>query len=155
MKPTSVLLGLVVGMVFFILLPYFFIFLNNYFSLPVYLNGLFKIQGLICVLLGIGLFLYCSGLFIILGRGTPAPIEPPKKLVVSGLYKYSRNPIYIGYFLILLGEFLSFGQFLLLIYLFLMIIAINLYVSYYEEPILKKRFGKSYENYLKKIPRWI
>ncbi len=155
MKSTSILFSLFVGIVFFILLPYFFVQLNNYFSLPIYSNYLLKILGTIFILFGTGLFLYCSRLFLIFGRGTPVPIEPPKKLVVSGLYKYTRNPIYLGYFMIFLGEFFFFGQFLLLIYFFLTIVKINLYVIYYEEPILKKRFGKSYREYLKKIPRWI
>ncbi|VVA44202.1 conserved hypothetical protein [Candidatus Roizmanbacteria bacterium] len=110
---------------------------------------------MIFLFIGAGLFLYCSRLFLIFGKGTPVPVEPPKKLVVSGLYKYTRNPIYIGYFMILQGEFLFFGEFLLLIYFFLAIIGINIYVIFHEEPILKKRFGKSYQEYFKKIPRWL
>jgi len=155
MKITSMFFGLLVGLVFFILLPYLFVQLNSYFLLPVYSHYLLKVLGMIFLFIGAGLFLYCSRLFLIFGRGTPVPVEPPKKLVVSGLYKYTRNPIYIGYFMIFLGEFLFFGQFLLLIYFFLTIVKINLYVIYYEEPILKKRFGKNYQEYLKKIPRWI
>lgn len=155
MKISSILFGLFVGTVFFILLPYFLIQLNAYFSLPVYSSKLFTILGMTLMIVGENIFIYCSRLFLIFGRGTPAPIEPPKKLVVSGLYKYTRNPIYISYFIIFLGEFLFFGQLLLLIYFFLSIITINLYIKYYEEPILKKRFGKSYKEYFKKIPRWL
>jgi protein-S-isoprenylcysteine O-methyltransferase Ste14 len=155
MKITSMVFGLIVGLVFFIFLPYVFVLLNNRLSLPVYSNDFLKLSGVLLIIVGIIIFVYCSGLFIILGRSTPVPVEPPKKLIVSGLYKYTRNPIYLGYFMIFLGEFLFFGQLLLLIYFFLTIVKINLYVIYYEEPILKKRFGKSYEEYLKKIPRWI
>lgn len=155
MKLTSIISGILVGSVFFVLLPYFFVQLNSYFLLPIFSNYLFKILGTIFILIGVGLFIYCSRLFLIFGRGTPAPIEPPKKLVVNGLYKYTRNPIYLGYFMILLGEFLFFGQFLLLIYFSFAIIGINIYVIFHEEPILKKRFGKSYQEYLKKIPRWV
>src|SRR3989339_553208 len=155
MKITSILLGLLIGTTFFILLPYFFILLSIYLFLPIYSFFILKILGIILILFGLCLFSYCSGLFFIFGEGTPAPIEPPKKLVVEGLYKYTRNPIYIGYFMILLGEFLFFGQFLLLIYFFLAIIGINMYVIFHEEPILKKRFGKSYKEYFKKIPRWL
>ena len=155
MKITSILLGLLIGTTFFILLPYFFILLSIYLFLPIYSFFILKIFGIILILFGLCLFSYCSGLFFIFGKGTPAPIEPPKKLVVEGLYKYTRNPIYIGYFMILLGEFLFFGQFLLLIYFFLTIIGINMYVIFHEEPILKKRFGKSYKEYFKKIPRWL
>ena len=155
MKITSILLGLLIGTTFFILLPYFFILLSIYLFLPIYSFFILKILGIILILFGLRLFSYCSGLFFIFGTETPAPIEPPKKLVVEGLYKYTRNPIYIGYFMILLGEFLFFGQFLLLIYFFLTIIGINMYVIFHEEPILKKRFGKSYKEYFKKIPRWL
>lgn len=155
MKSTSILFSLFVGIILFILLPYFFIQLNGYFLLPVYSHYLLKVLGMIFLFIGISLFIYCSRLFLIFGKGTPVPVEPPKKLVVNGLYKYTRNPIYLGYFMIFLGEFLFFGQFLLLIYFFLAIIGINIYVIFHEEPILKKRFGKSYEEYLKKIPRWI
>ena len=155
MKFTSILLGLLVGTTFFILLPYFFLLLSIYLFLPIYSFFILKIFGIILILFGLCLFSYCSGLFFIVGKGTPAPIEPPKKLVVEGLYKYTRNPIYIGYFMILLGEFLFFGQFLLLIYFFLAIIGINMYAVFHEEPILKKRFGKSYKEYFKKIPRWL
>src|SRR3989339_1145564 len=155
MKLTSILLAIFVGLIFFVLFPYLFILLNDYFSLPVFANDTAMVMGGILGLLGLGLVAYCSGLFLIVGKGTPAPIEPPKKLVVSGLYKYTRNPIYIGYFMILLGEFLFFGHFLLLIYFFLAIIGINMYVIFHEEPILKKRFGKNYEEYLEKIPRWL
>ena len=155
MKITSILLSLLIGTTFFILLPYFFILLSIFLFLPIYSFFILKIFGIILILFGLCLFSYCSSLFFIFGKGTPAPIEHPKKLVVSGLYKYTRNPIYIGYFMILLGEFLFFGQFLLLIYFFLTIIGINMYVIFHEEPILKKRFGKSYKEYFKKIPRWL
>ncbi len=155
MKISSILFGLLVGIVFFILLPYFFIQLNGYFLLPVYSSKLFTVLGMTLMIIGENLFIYCSRLFLIFGQGTPVPIKPPKKLVVKDLYKYSRNPIYISYFMIFLGEFLFFGQLLLLIYFFLSLIGINYYVKYYEEPILKKRFGKSYKEYLKKIPRWL
>ena len=154
MKITSMFFGLLVGLVFFILLPYLFVQLNSYFLLPVYSHYLLKVLGMIFLFIGAGLFLYCSRLFLIFGRGTPVPVEPPKKLVVSGLYKYTRNPIYIGYILILFGEFLYFGSILLLIYLISIIILINIYLIFYEEPILEKRFGKKYKSYTNNVPRW-
>src|SRR3989339_1367215 len=139
MKLTSILLAIFVGLIFFVLFPYLFILLNDYFSLPVFANDTAMVMGGILGLLGLGLVAYCSGLFLIVGKGTPAPIEPPKKLVVSGLYKYTRNPIYIGYFMILLGEFMYFGRLFQLFYLFLIITAINTLIIYHEEPVLKKR----------------
>ena len=82
------------------------------------------------------------------------PVEPPKKLVISGLYKFSRNPIYLSYFLVLLGYFFFFGHLTLLVYFVLLVIKINLFIIFYEEPVLKKRFGKDFEEYLQKTPRW-
>ena len=93
--------------------------------------------------------------FLIEGRGTPAPIDPPKELVVTGFYRYVRNPMYFGVLLILIGYFLWFGFWSLLVYTAFAFIATHLFVTLYEEPTLKKKFGKSYEDYLKQVPRWI
>ena len=105
--------------------------------------------------MGASFVLHSTFLFFSLGKGTPVPVEPPKKLVIKGLYKYTRNPIYIAYFLIFLGEFLLFGHILLFLYLLLAVIFFHTLVIYHEEPILKKRFGKSYHKYMEKVPRWI
>lgn len=99
--------------------------------------------------------LWCFWGFTFMGYGTPAPIDPPKELVVSGLYRYVRNPIYVSVILILLGHFLWFGFWWLLLYAGLAFVVTHLYVTFYEEPNLGKRFGASYEVYLSKVPRWI
>lgn len=99
--------------------------------------------------------LWCFWDFTFKGRGTPAPIDPPKELVVSGLYRYIRNPIYVGVVLILLGHFLWFGFWWLLVYAGLAFLLTHLFVILYEEPNLRKRFGAGYEDYLRKVPRWI
>lgn len=93
--------------------------------------------------------------FLAQGRGTPAPIDPPKELVAAGFYRYVRNPMYVGIFLILLGHFLWFKYLWLLVYLAVVFLLFHLFVTLYEEPTLKRKFGASYENYLKKVPRWI
>ena len=93
--------------------------------------------------------------FLVEGRGTPAPIDPPKELVAVGFYRYVRNPMYVGVLLILIGHFLWFGFWLLLAYTVLAFIATHLFVTLYEEPTLKRKFGAGYEEYLKKVPRWI
>jgi protein-S-isoprenylcysteine O-methyltransferase Ste14 len=89
------------------------------------------------------------------GGGTPAPVDPPKELVVVGFYRYVRNPMYVGILAAILGHFLWFGSWNLLIYAVLVFLAFNTIVAYYEEPTLKKKFGAAYEEYLKKVPRWI
>ncbi len=93
--------------------------------------------------------------FLIEGRGTPAPLDPPKELVAVGFYRYVRNPMYVGVLLILFGHFLWFGFWLLLTYAALAFIATHLFVTFYEEPTLKRKFGAAYEDYLKRVPRWI
>lgn len=93
--------------------------------------------------------------FLIQGRGTPAPIDPPKELVVAGFYRYVRNPMYVGIFLILLGHFLWFKFVWLLVYLVIAFVTVHLFVTLYEEPTLKQKFGAAYEDYLKRVPRWI
>lgn len=93
--------------------------------------------------------------FLIEGRGTPAPIDPPKELVAVGFYRYVRNPMYFGVLLILLGHFLWFGFWGLLAYTALAFVVVHLFVTRYEEPTLKRKFGAAYEDYLQKVPRWI
>ena len=89
------------------------------------------------------------------GRGTPAPIDPPKELVAVGFYRYVRNPMYVGIFFLLLGHFLWFGHLWLILYLVLVFVIVHLFVVLYEEPTLKNKFGKTYEEYLERVPRWI
>lgn len=93
--------------------------------------------------------------FLIQGRGTPAPIDPPKELVATGFYRYVRNPMYVGVLAIIIGHFLWFGYWNLLIYAIVVFIGFNTFVAYYEEPTLKRQFGPAYEEYLKRVPRWI
>jgi protein-S-isoprenylcysteine O-methyltransferase Ste14 len=89
------------------------------------------------------------------GRGTPAPMDPPKELVAVGFYRYVRNPMYVGILLILIGHFLWFGFWLLLVYSAVTFVITHLFVILYEEPTLKKNFGAAYEGYLERVPRWI
>lgn len=89
------------------------------------------------------------------GRGTPAPIDAPKELVAVGFYRYVRNPMYVGVLSIILGHFLWSGFWNLLIYAIIVFILFHSFVTYYEEPILKRKFGRAYEEYLERVPRWI
>ncbi len=89
------------------------------------------------------------------GRGTPAPIDPPKELVAAGFYRYVRNPMYVGILLILIGYFLWFGYWSLLVYTAFAFLMTHLFVLFYEEPTLRNKFGASYEEYLRRVPRWL
>jgi len=106
-------------------------------------------------LIGTLIVLRCFWDFTFKGRGTPAPIEPPKELVVTGFYRYVRNPIYVGVLLIFLGHFLWFGYLALLTYTLIAFIGVHFFIILYEEPTLEKKFGPAYEDYLKRVPRWL
>jgi protein-S-isoprenylcysteine O-methyltransferase Ste14 len=99
--------------------------------------------------------LWCFWDFLVKGCGTPAPMDPPKELVASGLYRFIRNPMYVGVLLMLFGHFLWLGYWSLLGYTAFFFIAFHLFVTGYEEPNLLKRFGMLYEKYLQEVPRWI
>jgi protein-S-isoprenylcysteine O-methyltransferase Ste14 len=106
-------------------------------------------------LLGAVMILWCFWDFLVKGRGTPAPVDPPKELVVAGFYRYVRNPMYAAVLLMLLGHFLWFGYWSLLAYTAFFFLAFHLFVLFYEEPNLRKQFGAAYEAYFRFIPRWI
>jgi protein-S-isoprenylcysteine O-methyltransferase Ste14 len=118
-------------------------------------NGFFANLAFPLWLVGILMVLWSFWEFLVRGRGTPAPIDPPKELVVTGLYRYVRNPIYVGALSIFLGHFLWFGYWALLIYTVLAFIGVHSFIVLYEEPTLKRKFGAAYEEYLKRVPRWI
>jgi len=105
--------------------------------------------------IGTTVLVWCFWDFLVKGKGTPAPIDPPKELVVSGLYKYVRNPMYVGILLVILGHFLWFGYWNLLIYAAVVFTTFSTFVIFYEEPTLKRNFGAAYEDYRKRVPRWI
>ena len=114
----------------------------SFLAIPLWLTG-----GL--------MVLWCFWTFTFQGHGTPIPIDPPKELVVTGPYRYVRNPIYVGVLAIFLGHFLWFGAWALLMYAVLAFLGIHFFVVLYEEPNLKGKFGAAYEEYLKKVPRWL
>ncbi len=117
--------------------------------------GPLRFLGLGPLALGIAIVLWCARDFAVKGRGTPAPIDPPKELVVRGLYRYVRNPMYVGAVLILGGHFGWFLAFELLPYLALVLLAFHLFVVLYEEPALTRKFGEAYRDYQAAVPRWI
>ncbi len=118
-------------------------------------TGIFSFLAIPLWLMGSVIILRCFWDFTFRGRGTPLPADPPKELVVTGFYRYVRNPIYIGAFLIFLAHFLWFGYWNLLLYAVLSFIGVHLFIISYEEPNLKRKFGTAYEEYLKHVPRWI
>ena len=116
--------------------------------------GVFAWLALPLWLIGTTILLWSFWNFLKQGRGTPAPIDPPKELVAVGFYRYTRNPMYVGILLMLTGYFLWYGFWSLLIYAVFIFLAFNTFVAYYEEPTLRRNFGTAYEDYCKRVPRW-
>jgi protein-S-isoprenylcysteine O-methyltransferase Ste14 len=117
--------------------------------------GIFQVLGLLAIALGAAILLRCIWEFMVTGRGTLAPVDPPTQLVVRGLYRYVRNPMYLGAFILLLGEAALFQSVPLLQYAIAWFIIINLIVLFGEEPVLRRRFGDSYERYTAAVRRWV
>jgi protein-S-isoprenylcysteine O-methyltransferase Ste14 len=117
--------------------------------------GVFRYFGVVPILIGAAIYFWCAWDFAFTGRGTPAPVDPPKELVVRGLYRCVRNPMYIGVVLALLGEAMLFESARLFEYTGWAFLLFFLVVILYEEPVLKRRFGASYEQYRQTVPRWI
>lgn len=111
--------------------------------------------GAICFLLGASIYFRCAWEFAVRGMGTPAPIAPTKYLVTTGLHRYIRNPMYIGVFLVILGEAAGCRSLHLVEYAAAMLLTAHLFILFYEEPTLMRQFGKSYEDYKRRVPRWI
>ncbi|MDP3936780.1 MAG: isoprenylcysteine carboxylmethyltransferase family protein [Deltaproteobacteria bacterium] len=107
------------------------------------------------LLVGGSIYAWCLWDFAVTGRGTPAPIDPPKTLVVRGLYKYTRNPMYVGVLSVIGGWALLFRSFNIFIYGICVAATFNLFVRLYEEPHLKRTFGAAYENYCARVHRWL
>jgi protein-S-isoprenylcysteine O-methyltransferase Ste14 len=117
--------------------------------------GYVTLLGAVVIGLGVVIFLRCTWDFAFQGLGTPAPIDPPKLLVAKGLYRYLRNPMYVGVELIVLGQAILFQSRRLVIYAAVVALGFHLFVILYEEPELRRKFGASYEEYCKTVPRWI
>jgi len=116
------------------------------------LSGL---SALLLIMLGAGGYFWCALDFAFKGEGTPAPIDPPKVLVVQGLYKYTRNPMYVSVLMILVGESLLFESAWFLGYAAAVAFGFHAFVVLYEEPALQRKMGAAYAQYCREAPRWI
>jgi protein-S-isoprenylcysteine O-methyltransferase Ste14 len=114
-----------------------------------------QVLGFLCVALGAVLLAACILEFARSGRGTLSPVDPPRQLVVRGLYRYVRNPMYLGVTAILLGESLWSRSWALGVYWAVWFLGANLFVIGYEEPTLRRRFGASYDAYARNVGRWL
>ncbi len=117
--------------------------------------GAARFAGWAPLALGLGMIAWCFVAFIRRGRGTPAPYDPPRRLVISGLYRFVRNPQYVGVVLTLIGEALLTRAAILFAYAAVLAIGYHLFVTLHEEPRLLRLFGEDYARYCQSVPRWV
>jgi len=113
-----------------------------------------QLAGMIVGAAGAGVAVWCILTFALLGRGTPAPFDPPRRLVVRGPYRYVRNPMYLGAGLALAGAALFYEAGALWAYAGGFLVLTHLVVVLYEEPTLRRTFGEDYETYCRQVRRW-
>jgi protein-S-isoprenylcysteine O-methyltransferase Ste14 len=105
---------------------------------------------------GAVIYIWCAFWgFASYGRGTPLPLDPPKRLVVHGLYRIVRNPMYVGVGAVVAAEAIGFRSTNLAIYLLIWSAFVYLFVLFYEEPALQQNFGEDYREYCRRVPRWL
>jgi len=113
-----------------------------------------RVVGGIVLAMGVAGLVECFGRFALKGRGTPAPIAPPENLVVSGLHRHVRNPMYVAVVCAIVGQALLFGSVVLLEYAGVVWLLFHVFVLGYEEPKLRQQFGSSYAAYRANVGRW-
>jgi protein-S-isoprenylcysteine O-methyltransferase Ste14 len=106
-------------------------------------------------LAGLPVLLDSFARFALQGMGTPAPIAPPQQLVVTGLYRYVRNPMYVAVLSLVAGQALLFGSVDLVEYAVVLWLGFTAFVLLYEEPALRRQFGQEYADFCAHVPRWL
>ena len=150
---------LVRTLIFTIFVPGFWTILMPYWMLPMGtkpdLRGAGAL-GWVLIAAGVALYIACAFWgFAIRGKGTPLPLDPPKKLVVEGPYRVVRNPMYWGVGSVILGEAAVFHSFALAELAAAFVLGVTLFVLLYEEPALRQKFGAEFEEYCRRVPRWL
>jgi protein-S-isoprenylcysteine O-methyltransferase Ste14 len=110
--------------------------------------------GIALIVVGVGVLLHAFARFVVEGRGTPAPVAPTERLVVGGLYRYVRNPMYVAVGATIVGQALLLGRPGLLAYAAVFWLVVATFVYAYEEPTLSARYGEEYAAYRRAVPAW-
>jgi len=158
MRKTSAILG---SALFFVVAPCLAAgvipwWISRWQFRPPFLDaGLTRGLGGFLILVGVPGVVDSFARFALQGRGTPAPVAPPQHLVVSGLYRYVRNPMYVSVLAVIFGQALLFGDWRLAFYAVLFWLACHAFVLVYEEPTLRRTFGADFEHFCANVPRWI
>jgi protein-S-isoprenylcysteine O-methyltransferase Ste14 len=113
-----------------------------------------QVAGWLLIVLGALGYLWCALDFVRYGFGTPAPIAAPEELVMRGLYRHTRNPMYVSVLLVVIGQAALRWSGAILLYAATFVIIVNIFVRAYEEPTLARKFGESYLGYRRRVPRW-
>ncbi len=113
-----------------------------------------RVLGAVLLASGAAVLIRAFVQFVLEGAGTPAPVAPPNHLVVAGLYRYVRNPMYVAIIAAIVGQALMLGQLKLLLYASAVLLVFSAWVVGYEEPTLRRRFGWEYEEYCRAVPAW-
>jgi protein-S-isoprenylcysteine O-methyltransferase Ste14 len=117
--------------------------------------GVAEVAGIAVGTIGVVLAVWCVLTFVFAGRGTPAPFDPPRRLVVRGPYRVVRNPMYLGAALLLAGSALFHRSLVILAYAGAFLLILHFFVVGYEEPALRRTFGADYEGYRARVSRWL
>ena len=122
---------------------------------PFFVSAVFRVLGVLLIAAGIPALLASFARFALQGIGTPAPVFPTKRLVVSGFYRYLRKPMYVAVVSIVQGQALLLGNAWVLTYGLCAWLVAHLFVLYYEEPTLRKTYGMEYLKFCSHVPRWL
>ena len=113
-----------------------------------------RVTGAVLLLAGVGVLVHAFARFVVEGLGTPAPVAPTRELVVGGLYRYVRNPMYLAVLAAIVGQALLLGRPVLLAWAVAVAAAFVAFVHGYEEPTLAEQFGERYQAYRRAVPGW-
>jgi protein-S-isoprenylcysteine O-methyltransferase Ste14 len=116
--------------------------------------GPLRAVGVVLLAAGVLVLLHAFVRFVMEGVGTPSPVAPTERLVIGGLYRYVRNPMYLAVVAVVVGQALLLGRLELLLYAAALVVAFMAFVRWYEEPTLRRRFGAGYEAYSRAVPAW-
>src|SRR3954452_6601958 len=114
-----------------------------------------RVAGALLIAAGLAALLHSFARFVTEGRGTPAPVAPTEHLVVGGLYRYVRNPMYVAVAALIVGQALVVGQPGLLLYALAFCLATSAFARFYEEPVLRRRYGAEFDEYRRAVPAWL